>query len=72
MKYILLIDFILLLIIVKVIFKRFTIFFKAVSVYFISDLEINLPYQKWEKEHDSNHKIHLLYWFVFALTVIFW
>jgi hypothetical protein len=70
MKYILyfaLGNLAMLILIVKAIFKHFGVFLKALYVYTYLGIAQNEDLDEWEQENDSNHKIHVLYWWLLAL-----
>ena len=70
MKYLLyfvLANLTMLALIVKGIFKDFGVFLKALYVYTYLEIAENEDLDEWEQTNDSNHKIHVLYWWLLAL-----
>ena len=70
MKYVLyfvLANLAILVLIVKGIFKYFGVFLKALYVYTYLEIAENEDLDEWEQTNDSNHKIHVLYWWLLAL-----
>ena len=55
------------MIIVKLFFRNFKTFFKSLYIYFSEDFDDRQANKEWERENDSDHKIHIIYWFVFAI-----
>lgn len=60
--YIILADAIILVILVKFIFGKASIFKKAILGHIFSDFAEDIEtFKKWEKEYDISHKMNLLY-----------
>lgn len=63
-------DSILLAVAAKLIFGRIRFFFKALYIYFYPDEISTPPFSLWEKKHDSNHKVNLMYFVALALVML--
>lgn len=55
------------MIIVKLFFKDFKTFLKSIYTYFSTDFDERNSTKEWERKNDSDHKIHIIYWFAFAI-----
>ena len=68
--YIIIVDFILLLLCIKLIFGNISVFTKAILGHVFSDFDDFLNFEsfkKWDKENDIKHKMNLLYAAILAL-----
>jgi hypothetical protein len=68
--YFLAIDIVLLAVAAKLIFGRIRFFLKALYIYFYPDEISAPPFSKWEKKHDGNHKVNLMYFAALALLML--
>ena len=72
--YIILIEFVVLVYLIKLIFGNYEVFFKSLADYFFPDEILPNPLDKFAEENDSKHKINILYAVVLllvGLTILF-
>lgn len=71
--YIILADIALLAVCLKYIFGNPSLFFKAIVVHFFSN-EYYEPavFKRWEKRHDTRHKMNLLYACALCIGIATW
>ncbi len=66
---VLILDIVILMVIIKVIFKTYGRFFKSLTHHFFPDEIIKNPLEKFATENDSRHKINILYAVILFLAI---
>jgi hypothetical protein len=59
--YILVVDIVVIIVMIRFIFGSYTVFVKSLADHFFPDDILPNPLDKFAEEHDSRHKINLLY-----------
>jgi len=59
--YILVVELVIIIVMIKFIFGSYTVFVKSLADHFFPDDVLPNPLDKFAEEHDSRHKINLLY-----------
>jgi len=59
--YILVVDLVIISVMIRFIFGSYTVFVKSLADHFFPDDVLPSPLEKFAEEHDSRHKINLLY-----------
>ncbi|MBP8115085.1 MAG: hypothetical protein KAY50_07000 [Chitinophagaceae bacterium] len=68
--YFIIVGIFLLILVIKAIFKRASIFIKAILGHVFSDFDDLETFKKWDKELDIGHKMNLLYTAIFIVVGI--
>ncbi len=66
---VLILDIVILLVMIKVIFKSYSHFLKSLTHHFFPDELIKNPLEKFAAENDSRHKINILYAVLLFLVI---
>ena len=68
--YLIIVDVIILLIFMKLIFGKVSVFIKAILGHIFSDFDDLETFKRWDKENDIKHKINLFYAIILGIGII--
>ena len=68
--YLLVVDILILLLLIKLIFGSASIFMKAILGHVFSDFDDLETFRKWDKEHNIQYKINLLYATILGIGIL--